>query len=54
MLRSHSLAIELSDYSKGLPNEAKERYVEKLQKIGCTIDPYLKIGCTIDTSKFSQ
>ena len=41
MLRSYSLAIELSDYSKGLPNEAKERYVEKLQKIGCAIDPYL-------------
>lgn len=29
MLRSHSL--ELSDYSKGLPNEAKERCIEKLQ-----------------------
>ena len=26
---------------QGLSKEAKERYINKLQKIGCAIDPYL-------------
>ena len=32
----------MSDYVQGFSSkEAKERYLEKIQKIGCTIDPYL-------------
>ena len=26
---------------QGLSKEAKERYMDKIQKIGCSIDPYL-------------
>ena len=34
-------SCQLSDYAQSLEKEAKERYVEKLLKVGCTVDPYL-------------
>lgn len=33
---------ELSDYVQGLPKAARERYLQKLQEVGCTSDPYLQ------------
>jgi len=41
---SHSTfdTCQLSEYAQALTKEAKERYVEKLQKLGCNVDPYLE------------
>lgn len=33
--------MKLSDYVEGLPKVEKERYIEKLGKIKCDLDPYL-------------
>ena len=33
--------MKLSEYVEGLPKVEKERYVEKLIKIRCDLDPYL-------------
>ena len=30
----------MSDYVQGLPDSAKTRYLQKLQEISCTVDPY--------------
>ena len=33
---------KLSDHVQSLPKEAKERYLQKLQEVGRTVDPYLE------------
>ena len=33
--------MEVSDYVKGLPTAAKDRYIEKLNIVGLSSDPYL-------------
>lgn len=38
------VAIHLSDYAQGLLDAVKERYVEKLRKIGATSCPFAKIS----------
>ena len=36
-----AVSLRLSDYVQGLPESAKTRYLQKLQEIGCTVDPYV-------------
>ena len=38
---SCNAVMKLSDYAEGLPKVKKERYIEKLGKIKCDLDPYL-------------
>ena len=40
-LMHYPTSLELSEYAQALTKEAKERYVEMLQNVGCTMDPYL-------------